>query len=85
MDTFDIICAGELLIDLISEEFKDSLDEAELFRRLPGGSPANLCMNMSRLGNRALLVSTVGNDEMGHFLIEYVCSLGVDCRHIRRA
>lgn len=56
---FDICCAGELLIDFISEEFADDLDAVSQFRRLQGGSPANLCMNMSRLGNRTALVATV--------------------------
>jgi len=74
----DILCAGELLVDFITAEFVRTLDEATLFRRIPGGSPANLCMNMARLGNNAILSASVGNDDMGTVLKNYVARLGVD-------
>lgn len=74
----DILSAGELLIDMITAEFVQSLDEANLFKRIQGGSAANLCSNMARLGNNTLLVATVGNDDMGRVLKNYVTTLGVD-------
>lgn len=76
--TTDIFCAGELLVDFTTAEFVRTLDEATLFRRIPGGSPANLSMNMARLGNKAMLAATVGNDDMGNVLKNYVARLGVD-------
>lgn len=76
--TIDIFCAGELLVDFTTAEFVRTLDEATLFRRIPGGSPANLSMNMARLGNKAMLAATVGNDDMGTVLKNYVARLGVD-------
>ena len=80
----DILCVGEILIDLISTDFADSMDEAESFKRIPGGSPANLGMNMKRLGNNVRLVSSVGNDDMGDFLINYVQKLGLDTVSMKR-
>ncbi len=74
----DILSAGELLVDMITAEFAQSLDEATLFKRLPGGSPANLCANMARLGGNTMLVATVGNDDMGNVLKNYVTNLGID-------
>jgi sugar/nucleoside kinase (ribokinase family) len=74
----DILSAGELLVDFITAEFVQTLDEATLFKRIPGGSPANLAMNMARLGGKAMLVACVGNDDMGRVLKNYVASLGVD-------
>lgn len=74
----DIICAGELLVDFATAEFAQTPDEATLFRRIPGGSPANLSMNMARLGGKAMLAATVGNDDMGTVLKNYVARLGVD-------
>jgi sugar/nucleoside kinase (ribokinase family) len=76
--TYDILCAGELLVDFITAEFVQTLDEATLFKRIPGGSPANLAMNMARLGNKGMLVATVGTDDMGGVLKNYVGRLGVD-------
>lgn len=76
--TIDIFCAGELRVDFATAEFVRTPEEATLFRRIPGGSPANLSMNMARLGNNAMLAATVGNDDMGHVLKNYVARLGVD-------
>lgn len=80
---FDILCAGELLIDLISTDYAETFDEVTTFQRIQGGSPANLCMNMARLGNKTKLVASLGNDDMGRFLRKSVENLGVDCTHIR--
>jgi len=78
----DILCAGELLVDFITAEFVQTLDEATLFKRTPGGSPANMCMNMARLGNKTMLVACVGNDDMGGVLRNYVARLGVDTNYV---
>lgn len=82
--TIDIISIGELLIDMISIDFADKMDEVENFKRIVGGSPANLAMNMQRLGNNVRLVSTVGNDDMGNFLMEYVKKLGLNTSLMRQ-
>lgn len=80
--TIDILCAGELLVDFITAEFATTLDEAKLFQRIPGGSPANLAMNMARLGNKTMLVACVGNDDMGAVLRNHVARLGVDVSYL---
>ena len=80
----DIVSVGELLIDMISIDFADKMDEVETFKRIVGGSPANLAMNMHRLGKNVRLVSTVGRDDMGNFLIEYVKKLNLDTSLIRQ-
>jgi sugar/nucleoside kinase (ribokinase family) len=80
----DILCVGELLIDMISYDFAETMDEAELFKRIPGGSPANLGMNMKRLGNNVRLAATVGKDDMGHYLMKYIKKLGLNTESIRQ-
>lgn len=81
---FDILSVGELLIDMMSSDFADSLEDVTNFRRLPGGSPANLCMNMARLSNSTKLVATIGKDDMGQFLLDYVQQLPIDCTGIQQ-
>ena len=81
----DLLAVGELLIDFISTDFADSLDDTTNFKRLQGGSPANLCMNMARLGNRTKLVATVGNDDMGNHLINCLRPLNIDIQHLYRS
>ena len=80
----DILSTGELLVDFISTDVADTLDEVQNFRRIPGGSPANLAMNMARLGNRVKLVSTIGNDDLGHLLRRTVEQTGVDVQLLRQ-
>jgi sugar/nucleoside kinase (ribokinase family) len=80
----DIISVGELLIDMMSTDFADTMNEVESYKRLPGGSPANLAMNMKRLGNTVRLVATVGTDDMGQYLFDYITGLGLDTGSIGR-
>lgn len=79
---FDLLSVGELLIDFISTEFTEKLGEAAQFQRLLGGSPANLCMNMARLGNTAQMAASVGADAMGDFLVQQLKALKVDCSSV---
>lgn len=80
---YDLLAVGELLIDFISTDFANNLSEVINFKRLQGGSPANMCMNMARLGKSSRLVASVGNDDMGSFLRESVEAAGVDSQYIR--
>jgi sugar/nucleoside kinase (ribokinase family) len=85
MTTPEIICAGELLMDLISTEYAEDFRSADRYQRLAGGSPANLAMNLARLGRQVGLVATVGQDDAGALLRDTVSSLGVDVTHLRGA
>lgn len=80
----EVVSAGELLIDLISTDFADSFEAATEYRRLPGGSPANMAANLTRLGKRAALVATVGQDGAGNFLRDYVTRLGLGTAGLRQ-
>ncbi len=80
----EVICAGELLVDLISTEYAKDFAAADTYRRLAGGSPANLAMNLAHLGRRVGLVATVGQDDAGRLLVSEVAEAGVDTTYIRR-
>ena len=84
MKKYDILSVGELLVDMISNGFADTFAEVTDFKRIPGGSPANLCMNMARLGGKTKLVAGVGNDDMGQYLYDYVAALDVDCADLEK-
>ncbi|HMQ47239.1 MAG TPA: PfkB family carbohydrate kinase [Saprospiraceae bacterium] len=79
-----IISVGELLIDFISSDFVENLSEAKYFTKFMGGSPANLVMNMVRLGNNGYLAATLGNDDMGDFLTDFITTYGVNGSLLRR-
>ena len=79
-----IISAGELLVDLISTEYAEDFRSADTYQRLPGGSPANLAMNLAQLGTPTALLATVGQDDAGSLLLEEVRGRGVDVSQVAR-
>lgn len=81
---YDILSVGELLIDMMSVDFAEDFSKVETFKRILGGSPANLAMNMKRLGNRVCLVASVGNDDMGIYLLQCVEEVGLELETIHK-
>lgn len=79
----DVLSIGEILIDMISDSYH-SLTENNGFHAFFGGSPANLCMNINRLGGKARLVAAVGDDRFGDFLIHHLERESVDTTLIQR-
>lgn len=80
----DVLAVGELLVDFISEKIENDLGNAKTFFRLQGGSPANLAANLARLGLKSSILSSVGKDSMGRFLIEEVKKTGADTSNIKQ-
>jgi len=64
----DLLAVGETLVDLISEEEVESLREAYTFRKYQGGSPANIAVNVAKLGGKAAVISKTGIGNFGQFL-----------------
>ncbi len=79
----DVLSIGEILIDMISDSYH-SLTEDNGFHAFFGGSPANLCMNINRLGGKAHLVAAVGKDRFGDYLIHHLEKEAIDTTLIQR-
>ncbi|ASJ13035.1 carbohydrate kinase family protein [Thermococcus thioreducens] len=71
-----IVSIGEVLIDFIALQ-EGKLKEVKSFEKHPGGAPANVAVGLSRLGVESALVSKVGDDPFGDFLIERLTDEGV--------
>ncbi|MBU3200481.1 carbohydrate kinase family protein [Clostridium estertheticum] len=67
----DVLAIGELLIDMISKEYSNNFESND-YQRYFGGSPANIAMNTTKLGIKSQIVSAVGNDGLGEFLIQHL-------------
>jgi sugar/nucleoside kinase (ribokinase family) len=80
---FAIVAIGELLGDFIGAQPAESLYSTDSFLRFQGGSPANLASNLARLGFETAIVSSVGNDNLGKFLVEEVKATGVDTSYVK--
>ncbi len=83
-DTFEFVAAGELLVDLVAVDRGVTLQRARGFGRHFGGAPANVAANLQRLGVCSTIVSRVGCDGLGSFLVETLDSMGVDARYVTR-
>lgn len=77
-----LLAIGELLADIISEEFVASLKDAKQFSIFQGGSPSNVCANVQWLGQKASIIASVGNDGVGKMLVEEIKKTGIDTAHI---
>ena len=78
-----IFAIGEVLIDFIAVEPID-LKDVKTFEKHAGGAPANMIVGLRRLNVPAALISKVGDDPFGEFLIERLREEGVDTRYIIR-
>lgn len=65
-----VLCLGELLIDLVPEPSGSPLDTARSLRIAPGGAPANVAVALQRLGVRTGFIGKVGDDPLGRHLYD---------------
>lgn len=79
----DVLTVGELLIDMISTEYGNNF-ESNTYKRFFGGSPANIAMNVNKLGINSIVASAVGRDSLGNFLINQVQASGIDISCIQQ-
>ena len=82
MKKYDLLSVGELLIDILGTDYATSLLDTPNFRRIQGGSPANLAGNLSKLGKNVALISCVGNDNLGVYLKNEIEKTGIDTNYI---
>lgn len=79
----DIICLGELLIDMLPAETGRRLTEVSAFSPKPGGAPANVAVAAARLGSVSAFIGKVGEDFFGHALADVLKANGVNTRGVR--
>lgn len=79
----DIICLGEVLIDMFPAEVGKGLTEVSSFRPVPGGAPANVAVAGSHLGLQTAFIGKVGEDAFGRHLADVLKNHHVDTRGMR--
>ena len=77
-DTIDVLSFGEVIVDFFPEQRGIHLRDAERFTRHLGGAPSNVAVGLARLGVHAGLMTLVGADEFGAFLLRGLEAEGVD-------
>jgi 5-dehydro-2-deoxygluconokinase len=79
----DVITVGRCSVDLYGQQIGSRLEDIASFAKSVGGSPANMAIGSARLGLKSGLVTRVGDEQMGRFVIEQMRREGVAVDGIR--
>lgn len=69
---FDVITFGRSSIDLYSQDIGSPFNDIKGFDAFVGGSPLNIAVACARLGLKPSLLTAVGNDKVGEFIINFL-------------
>ena len=79
----DLITIGRVSVDLYGQQIGSRLEDIATFAKAVGGCPANVAIGAARLGLRAALISRVGDEPMGRFVLEQLARERVATRGVR--
>lgn len=78
----DVITIGRAGVDLYGAQVGGRLEDMSSFDKYIGGSPTNIACGTARLGLRSALISRVGNEHMGRFILEQLRREGVETKGV---
>jgi 5-dehydro-2-deoxygluconokinase len=78
----DVICLGRFAVDFYAQQIGARLENVTSFAKYLGGSSANTAFGCARLGLKTGLISRIGDDALGHFLVETIAHEGCDVSHV---
>ena len=84
MPTFDVLTMGRSCIDLYAHQIGVPITDVTSFDAYVGGCPTNISVGTRRLGLRSALLTAVGDDQVGDFVLAFLDREGVETRFIPR-
>ncbi len=75
---------GRAGMDLYADPPGTTIEDADNFKAMLGGSSANIAAGLTRQGCRASLVSTVSEDSVGRYVLAQLAKFGIDARHVSK-
>jgi 5-dehydro-2-deoxygluconokinase len=75
--SLDVIAIGRASVDLYGQQLGGRLEDVVSFSKAVGGCAANIAIGAARLGLRSALISRVGDEAMGRFVVEQLQREGV--------
>src|SRR4051812_27380717 len=82
--TYDLLNMGRSSIDLYANEVGAPFVDIQSFAAYVGGSPTNICVGARRLGLKTALLTAVGQDPVGDFILKFLNDEGIDTQFIPR-
>ena len=83
MKTLDLITIGRSSVDLYGDQIGGRLEDMGSFSKYIGGSPTNIACGTARLGLKSAVITGVGDEHMGRFILEQLAREGVDTRGVK--
>ena len=81
---YDLLAMGRSSIDLYSNDIGAPFEEITSFAAYVGGCPTNISVGGKRLGLNVALLTGVGEDNVGNFIMHFLEGEGVETRYIPR-
>jgi len=81
---FDVLTMGRSSIDLYAHQIGVPMTEVTSFDAYVGGCPTNIAVGTRRLGLRSALLTAVGQDEVGDFILSFLTRETVETQFIPR-
>ncbi|HEY5596929.1 MAG TPA: 5-dehydro-2-deoxygluconokinase [Candidatus Bipolaricaulota bacterium] len=81
---YDLLTMGRSSIDLYANDIGAPFPEITSFGAFVGGCPTNISVGARRLGLNAALLTAVGQDPVGDFVLKFLNDEGVETRFIPR-
>ncbi len=82
--SYDVLAMGRSSIDLYAHEIGAAIEDVRSFDAYVGGCPTNVSVGTRRLGLRSVLLTAIGDDQVGDFVTAFLNREGVDTRFIPR-
>ena len=82
--TYDSLHMGRSSIDLYSNDVGSPFVDIKSFAAYVGGSPTNISVGAKRLGLNTALLTAIGDDPVGDFILNFLNNEGVETRYIPR-
>ena len=76
--SLDVITIGRSSADLYGDQIGWRLEDMNSFSKYIGGSPTNIACGTARLGLKSAVITGVGDEHMGRFILEQLAREGVN-------
>lgn len=81
---YDLVCIGRSSIDLYSNDSGAPFTEINSFSSFVGGCPTNIAVGTRRLGLKSVLLTAIGDDPVGDFILKFLSKEGVETSFVAR-
>lgn len=78
----DLISIGRSSVDLYGQQVGGRLEDMASFSKAVGGCPTNIAIGTARLGLKSAVITRVGDEQMGRFILEQLGREGVETKGV---